>query len=64
MASRCRAALLINSGLCDLTKTGDSYYTNEGVDNRISSYDGFLESLCRLMRETAICAILAFPCLR
>src|SRR5574344_1282567 len=27
----------------DMTKTGDSYYTNEGVDNVLWTYDGLLE---------------------
>ena len=32
----------------DMTKTGDSYFTNEGVDNVLVSYDGWLEAAARL----------------
>ena len=32
----------------DLTKTGDSYYTNEGVDRLLVTYDGLLEGAARL----------------
>lgn len=32
----------------DMTKTGDSYFTNEGVDNILVSYDGWLEAAARL----------------
>jgi epsilon-lactone hydrolase len=42
------AALVSDSGLADLSKSGDTYFTNEGVDNRISSYDGFLGELATL----------------
>jgi len=32
----------------DLTRTGDSYYTNEGVDRLLVTYDGILASAARL----------------
>lgn len=32
----------------DLTKTGDSYFTNEGVDNILVSYEGWLKDAARL----------------
>lgn len=36
------AALAPGTPWTDLSKTGDSYYTNEGVDNMLVSYDGWL----------------------
>ncbi len=32
----------------DLTKTGDSHFTNEGIDRLLVSYDGLLEGAARL----------------
>jgi epsilon-lactone hydrolase len=32
----------------DLTKTGDTYQTNEGVDNQLVSYDGLLGEMAKL----------------
>lgn len=32
----------------DLSKTGDSYYTNDHIDNILVSYDGFLEGMANL----------------
>ena len=32
----------------DLSKTGDSYFTNDHVDNILVSYDGLLESMAKL----------------
>lgn len=32
----------------DLSKTGDSYFTNDHVDNVLVSYDGFLEGMAKL----------------
>lgn len=32
----------------DMTKTGDSYFTNEGVDTILVSYDGWLEAAARV----------------
>ena len=31
-----------------MTKTGDSYFVNEGVDNILVSYDGWLEDAAKL----------------
>lgn len=32
----------------DMTKTGDSYFTNEGIDNLLVSYDGWLKQAAEL----------------
>ncbi|MBI4166807.1 MAG: alpha/beta hydrolase [Acidobacteria bacterium] len=42
------AAVVSDSPFADLSKTGDSYHTNEWVDNRIHGYEGFLQALARL----------------
>lgn len=42
------AALIVGTPWSDLSKTGDSYYTNEGVDNRLVSYAGRLEAAAKL----------------
>lgn len=42
------AALYAGTPWTDLTKTGDSYYTNEGVDRMLVTYDGVLEGAARL----------------
>jgi acetyl esterase/lipase len=39
---------MAGSPASDLSKTGDSYYTNAGVDNRLVGYEGLLESLVKL----------------
>ncbi len=41
-------ALYAGTPWSDLTRTGDSYYTNEGVDRLLVSYDGILASAVRL----------------
>ena len=41
-------AIAPNSPWADLTKTGDSYQTNEWVDNVLVSYDGYLGRAARL----------------
>jgi acetyl esterase/lipase len=41
-------ALYAGTPWTDLTRTGDSYYTNEGVDRLLVSYDGILASAARL----------------
>lgn len=41
-------ALYEGSPWTDLTKTGDSYFTNEGVDRILVSYDGLLGASARL----------------
>ena len=35
----------------DLTKTGDSHFTNEGIDRLLVTYDGVLESAARLYAD-------------
>lgn len=42
------AAIAPGAPWTDLTKTGDSYFTNEGVDNILVSYDGWLGDAARL----------------
>jgi acetyl esterase/lipase len=41
-------ALYAGTPWSDLTRTGDSYYTNEGIDRLLVSYDGMLASAARL----------------
>ncbi|MCH7576648.1 MAG: alpha/beta hydrolase fold domain-containing protein [Chloroflexi bacterium] len=41
-------ALYAGTPWTDLTKTGDSYYTNEGIDRLLVTYDGVLEGAARL----------------
>jgi acetyl esterase/lipase len=41
-------ALYAGTPWTDLTRTGDSYYTNEGVDRLLVTYDGILASAARL----------------
>ncbi len=41
-------ALYAGTPWSDLTRTGDSYYTNEGVDRLLVTYDGILASAARL----------------
>lgn len=42
------AALAAGTPWADLSKTGDSYFTNEHVDNILVSYDGWLGDAARL----------------
>ncbi len=42
------AALAPGTPWTDLTKTGDSYFSNEGVDNTLVSYDGWLGEAAKL----------------
>lgn len=42
------AAIAPGTPWSDLSRTGDSYYTNEGVDNILVSYDGWLGDAARL----------------
>lgn len=42
------AALAAGTPWAELDKTGDSYFTNEGVDNVLVSYDGWLAGAARL----------------
>jgi monoterpene epsilon-lactone hydrolase len=45
-------ALMAGTPWADLTKTGDSYFTNEFVDNVLGSYDGSLEAAAKLYAGT------------
>ena len=45
-------ALMAGTPWTDLTKTGDSYFTNEFVDNVLGSYDGSLEAGAKLYAGT------------
>jgi acetyl esterase/lipase len=42
------AVLSLGTPWSDLTKTGDSYYTNEDIDNVIITYDGMVEACAKL----------------
>ena len=42
------AALAAGTPWTDMSKTGDSYFTNEGVDNILVSYDGWVGDAARL----------------
>jgi acetyl esterase/lipase len=41
-------AIMAGTPWSDLSKTGDSYFLNAGVDNRLVTYDGILEGAARL----------------
>ena len=41
-------ALFAGTPWADLTKTGDSYFTNEGVDNVLVAYEGLFEGAATL----------------
>ncbi|WP_020599165.1 alpha/beta hydrolase [Spirosoma panaciterrae] len=41
-------AVFLGTPWSDLTKTGDSYYINEGIDRSLVTNDGFLESAAKL----------------
>jgi epsilon-lactone hydrolase len=45
-------ALMAGTPWSDLTNTGDSYFTNEFVDNALGSYDGGLEAEAKLYAGT------------
>lgn len=42
------AALAAGTPWADMTKTGDSYFTNDGVDNILMSYEGWLGDAARV----------------
>ena len=42
------AALYAGTPWADITKTGDSYYTNEGIDRLLITYDGLLDAAARM----------------
>ncbi len=41
-------ALFLGTPWADLTKTGDSFFINEGIDHTLITYDGVLEGAARL----------------
>jgi epsilon-lactone hydrolase len=41
-------ALAVGTPMADTTKTGDTFYTNEGLDNVLLSRDGFCDAATRL----------------
>jgi acetyl esterase/lipase len=45
-------ALMAGTPWADLTKTGDTYFTNEFVDNVLGTNDGFLDAAARLYAGT------------
>ena len=45
------AALWAGAPWADLTKTGDSHFTNEGIDRMLVSYDGMLEGAAKLYAD-------------
>ncbi len=42
------SAIVVGIPWSDMTKTGDSYFTNEGVDNLLVSYDGWIKLAAEL----------------
>ncbi len=44
-------ALWAGTPWADLTKTGDSLFTNEGIDRALVSYDGLLEGMAKLYAD-------------
>ncbi|MCZ6691383.1 MAG: alpha/beta hydrolase fold domain-containing protein [Planctomycetota bacterium] len=44
-------ALWAGTPWADLTKTGDSHFTNEGIDRMLVSYDGLLEGAAKLYAD-------------
>ena len=48
MKSPLPGAIMAGTPWCDLTKTGDTFTTNEYVDNVLGSYDGWLDAAAKL----------------
>ena len=46
------AVVGLGTPFIDVTKTGDSYYTNQGMDNFLVTYDGLLSSIAKLYAGT------------
>ncbi len=44
-------AIFAGTPWTDLTKTGDSYYINDGIDRLLVTYDGFLEESAKLYAD-------------
>jgi epsilon-lactone hydrolase len=45
-------AVFMGTPWSDLSRTGDSYFTNDGVDRVLGSYDGLLKQAARLYADT------------
>ncbi len=45
------AALILGTPWADLSKTGDTLFTNEGIDRVLVTYDGFLQGAARLYAD-------------
>lgn len=46
------AVVGLGTPFMDITKTGDSYYTNQDIDNFLVTYDGLLKSIAKLYAGT------------
>jgi len=46
------AVVGLGTPFIDITKTGDSYYTNQDIDNFLVTYDGLLKSIAKLYAGT------------
>ena len=44
-------ALYLGTPGTDMSKTGDSWYTNDGIDRLLATYDGFVEAASRLYAD-------------
>jgi len=44
-------ALFLGTPGADMSKTGDSYYINDGIDRNLVTYDGFIEASVRLYAD-------------
>jgi acetyl esterase/lipase len=44
-------ALFLGSPWCDLSKTGDTFYTNEGIDHILVTYDGLMRAAAQLYAD-------------
>jgi len=44
-------ALFLGTPGADMSKTGDSYYINDGIDRNLVTYDGFIEAASRLYAD-------------
>jgi acetyl esterase/lipase len=46
------AVIGLGTPFIDITKTGDSYFTNQDIDNFLVTYDGLLQSIAKLYAGT------------
>lgn len=44
-------AVMSDSPPADLSKSGDTYFTNEGIDNQIGSYEGWFAAIAKLYAD-------------